>query len=516
MKLFYFIYFLSTLISGWGYGKPSAELRAESSSIFWETSVEVEGEKVYLITQYTAGDGVTSFSCRKTLLPISSHNVRMITNDDRWLIVANDDYYYYIREYDYVKEAKVIPLLPTSEVKEALYGGHIYFTQGAWYFFDYKISSEDYNSVEITKKVLSDFPTEEVVVLQSSERKTLLKDAHKVYVYREKQYNSKGIIEVVEGLDAQKVRWEPGKPYNCDFLYDEDTMYLTEYYHSQLNDCTKQFTSQGFTKKFTEGTLVRYGNKMYRSGTFWDFHDGCLWFCERSDGSFYIFPIEDMTYESSLALLRKDGKYYWNYSHYNNTNLEDEPPINLSAVKNLKELRIIEIPKDSYLNKYPFYYDGLSFYAVYENQFFPTKTTPLQEKILLANERYHTTGEEFVLIDGKMVFYYVGWLEINKNEHLSICPIKITQEVPFTPPLRDIGVGYVNKDWLILGRHCIKNITDYQSLSFIRAITDMKSYFSYKKAPTTYYYFKDKDRNYRYKYTNRKKKIRKSRPLKCQ
>jgi hypothetical protein len=49
MKLFYFIYFLSTLISGWGYGK-TLEIKGESPALFWEASVQVEGEKVYLLT----------------------------------------------------------------------------------------------------------------------------------------------------------------------------------------------------------------------------------------------------------------------------------------------------------------------------------------------------------------------------------------------------------------------------------------------------------------------------------
>ena len=60
MKHFYFICLLSALVSGWIYGKPLAEVGGESPSFFWEASVEVEGEKVYLITQYTIGDGVTS------------------------------------------------------------------------------------------------------------------------------------------------------------------------------------------------------------------------------------------------------------------------------------------------------------------------------------------------------------------------------------------------------------------------------------------------------------------------
>ncbi|WP_454974222.1 hypothetical protein [Capnocytophaga gingivalis] len=515
MKLFYFIYFLSTLISGWGYGK-TLEIRGESPALFWEASVQVEREKVYLLTQYTAGDGVTSFSCRKTLLPISSDNIRMITNDESWLIVANDDYYYYIREYNNVKEAKVIPLLPTQEVKEVLEGGHVYFTQGAWYRLDYKLSSEDHKSVEITKEALTDFPTQEVVVLQSSERKTLLKDAHKVYVYREEQYSDESSIKVVAGLDAPKVYWVVGGYGSYDYLYDEDTFYITKYDSPWLWDYTERFTCKGFTQKFTEGILVLYGQKTYYRSAFWDFHEGRLWFCEYFDGGPQIVPREDITYEKSLDLLQKEGMYYRDYSHYRNRDRDDDyyRPIDPSAVKNPKQLRIIKAPKDSYLAEDPFYYDGLFFYTIYKNRFFPIKTSPLQEKILLANERYHTTGQEFVLIDGKMVFYYVGRLEIKENEHLPICPIKITQELPFTSPLRDIGVGYVTKDWLVLGRYCIRNTTDYQSLSFVRATMDMNLYLSYKKAPT-YYYFKDKNRSYRYIYTERKKKLQQARLPEC-
>ena len=54
-----FFYFLSFLTIGWVYGKPLAEVGGESPPLFWEASVEVEGEKVYLITQYTIGDLVS-------------------------------------------------------------------------------------------------------------------------------------------------------------------------------------------------------------------------------------------------------------------------------------------------------------------------------------------------------------------------------------------------------------------------------------------------------------------------
>ena len=141
MKHFYFICFLSVLVSGWVYGKPLAEVEGESPPLFWEASVEVEGEKVYLITQYTLGDGVTSLSCTKTPVPISPSGVQMINSNENWLIIANEDYYYYIRGY-YGEEAKVIPLLPYREVKEVLAGGRVYFTQGAWYRLGYKYSSD--------------------------------------------------------------------------------------------------------------------------------------------------------------------------------------------------------------------------------------------------------------------------------------------------------------------------------------------------------------------------------------
>ena len=507
MKLFYFLSFLTI---GWIYGKPLAEVGGESPSFFWEASVEVEGEKVYLITQYTLGDGVTSLSCTKTPVPISPSGVQMINSNENWLIIANEDYYYYIRGY-YGEEAEVIPLLPYRDVKEVLAGGRVYFTQGAWYRLGYKYSS-DQESIEVTKEALTGFPTQDVVVLHTSEAKTLLKDAHKVYVYREESYMERS-IEVVEGLDAQKVCWvEGGYGFSYDYLYDEDTFYITKHGYSQLKDCTEKFTREGFTQKFTEGTLVRYGEKTHHKGVFWDFHKGRLWFCEGFD----IIPREDITYEKSLDLLQKEGMYYRDYSHYRNRDRDDDyyRPIDPSAVKNPKQLRIIKAPKDSYLAEDPFYYDGLSFYTIYKNRFFPIKTSPLQEKILLANERYHTTGQEFILIDGKMVFYYVGRLEIKENEHLPICPIKITQELPFTSPLRDIGVGYVTKDWLVLGRYCIRNTTDYQSLSFVRATMDMNLYLSYKKAPT-YYYFKDKDRSYRYIYMERKKKLQQARLPEC-
>ena len=53
------------------------------------------------------------------------------------------------------------------------------------------------------------------------------------------------------------------------------------------------------------------------------------------------------------------------------------------------------------------------------------------------------------------------------------------------------------------GQHCIRNLTDYQSLSFVGATMDMTLYLTYKAAPT-YYYFKDKNRKYCYKYTDKK------------
>ena len=112
-----FFYFLSFLTIGWVYGKPLVEVGGESPPLFWEASVEVEGEKVYLITQYTLGDGVTSLSCNKTPVPISPGGVQMINSNENWLIIANEDYYYYIRGY-YGEEAEVIPLLPYREVKE--------------------------------------------------------------------------------------------------------------------------------------------------------------------------------------------------------------------------------------------------------------------------------------------------------------------------------------------------------------------------------------------------------------
>ena len=151
-------------------------------------------------------------------------------------------------------------------------------------------------------------------------------------------------------------------------------------------------------------------------------------------------------------------------------------PIDLSAVKNPQQLRIIETPKKSSLSKYLFYYDGISYYVVYENRFFPMEISPLQEKILSASERYNTThtGNEFVLIDGKMVFYYLRWIEDIKGfKNRPFCPIKVTRELPLSSPVRDIGVGYVTQDWLILGQHCVKNLTDYQSLSFVGATKDM-------------------------------------------
>ena len=175
-------------------------------------------------------------------------------------------------------------------------------------------------------------------------------------------------------------------------------------------------------------------------------------------------------------------------------------------MKNPQQLRIIETPKKSSLSKYLFYYDGISYYVVYENRFFPMEISPLQEKILSASERYNTahTGDEFVLIDGKMVFYYLRWIDDIKGfKNRPFCPIKVTRELPLSSPVRDIGVGYVTQDWLILGRHCIKNLTDYQSLSFVGATKDMTLYLSYKAAPT-YYYFKDKNRKYCYKYTDKK------------
>ncbi|WP_454981830.1 hypothetical protein [Capnocytophaga granulosa] len=132
--------------------------------------------------------------------------------------------------------------------------------------------------------------------------------------------------------------------------------------------------------------------------------------------------------------------------------------------------------------------------------------SPLQEKILSASERYNTThtGNEFVLIDGKMVFYYLRWIEDIKGfKNRPFCPIKVTRELPLSSPVRDIGFGYVTQDWLILGQHCVKNLTDYQSLSFVGATKDMTLYLSYKAAPT-YYYFKDKNRKYCYKYTDKK------------
>ena len=169
-------------------------------------------------------------------------------------------------------------------------------------------------------------------------------------------------------------------------------------------------------------------------------------------------------------------------------------------------MRIIETPKKSSLSKYLFYYDGLAYYVVYENRFFPMEISPLQEKILSASERYNTThpGDEFVLIDGKMVFYYLRWIDDIKGfKNRPFCPIKVTRELPLSSPLRDIEVGYVTQDWLILGEHCVKNHTDYQSLSFVVATKDMTRYLSYKAAPT-YYYFKDKNRKYCYKYTDKK------------
>ena len=395
-----FFYFLSFLTIGWVYGKPLVEVGGESPPLFWEASVEVEGEKVYLITQYTIGDGVTSLSCTKTPVPISPSGVQMINSNENWLIIANEDYYYYIRGY-YGEEAEVIPLLPYREVKEVLAGGRVYFTQGAWYRLGYKYSS-DQESIEITKEALTGFPTQDVVVLHTSEAKTLLKDAHKVYLYREESYKERS-IEVVEGLDAQKVCWvEGGYGFSYDYLYDEDTFYITEHGYSQLKDCTEKFTREGFTQKFTEGTLVRYGKKTHHKGVFWDFQKGRLWFCEGFD----IIPREDITYEVSLDLLQKDGKYYRDYSHYYYRDLDDyDRPIDLSAVKNPQQLRIIEMPKKSFLSKYLFYYDGLAYYVVYENRFFPMEISPLQEKILSESKRYNTThpGEEFVLIDGKMV-----------------------------------------------------------------------------------------------------------------
>ena len=505
MKHFYFICFLSTLVSGWVYGKPLVEVGGESPPLFWEASVEVEGEKVYLITQYTIGDGVTSLSCTKTPVSISPRGVQMINSNENWLIIANEDYYYYIRGY-YGEEAEVIPLFPTREVSEVIARGHIYFTQGTWYYLDYAKHSSYEDPIEISKEVLTDFPTQDVVVLHTSETKTLLKDTHKVYLYREESYMERS-IEVVEGLDAQKVCWVEGGygsyGYLCDYLYDEDTFYITEYNFPWLNDCTEEFTREGFTQKFTEGTLVRYGQKTHNNGAFWDFHDGRLWFCE----GFAITPREDITYEASLDLLQKDGKYYRDYSHYYHRDLDGyNRPIDLSAVKNPQQLRIIEIPKKSSLAKYLFYYDGLAYYVVYENRFFPMEISPLQEKILSESERYNTThpGEEFVLIDGKMVFYYLRWIEDIKGfKNHPFCPIKVTCELPLSSPLRDIGVGYVTQDWLILGQYCIKNLTDYQSLSFVGATKDMTLYLSYKAAPT-YYYFKDKNRKYCYKYTDNK------------
>lgn len=501
MKHFYFICLLSVLVSGWVYGKPLAEVGGESPSFFWEASVEVEGEKVYLITQYTLGDGVTSLSCTKTPVPISPSGVQMINSNENWLIIANEDYYYYIRGY-YGEEAEVIPLLPYRDVKEVLAGGRVYFTQGAWYRLGYKYSS-DQESIEITKEALTGFPTQDVVVLHTSEAKTLLKDAHKVYLYREESYMERS-IEVVEGLDAQKVCWvEGGYGFSYDYLYDEDTFYITKHGYSQLKDCTEKFTRKGFTQKFTEGTLVRYGQKTHHKGVFWDFHKGRLWFCEGFD----IIPREDITYEASLDLLQKDGKYYRDYSHYYYRDLDDyDRPIDLSAVKNPQQLRIIETPKKSSLSKYLFYYDGLAYYVVYENRFFPMEISPLQEKILSASERYNTAhaGDEFVLIDGKMIFYYLRWIDDIKGfKNRPFCPIKVTRELPLSSPLRDIEVGYVTQDWLILGQHCIRNLTDYQSLSFVGATKDMTLYLSYKAAPT-YYYFKDKNRKYCYKYTDKK------------
>ena len=505
MKHFYFICFLSVLVSGWVYGKPLAEVGGESPPLFWEASVEVEGEKVYLITQYTIGDGVTSLSCTKTPVPISPRGVQMINYDNDWLIVANEDYHYYIWGY-HSEEAKVIPLFPTREVSEVIARGHIYFTQGTWYYLDYAKRSSYEDPIEITKEVLTDFPTQDVVVLHTSETKTLLKDTHKVYMYREEGYMERS-IEVVEGLDAQKVCWVEGSygsyGYLCDYLYDEDTFYITEYNFPRLNDYTENFTREGFTQKFTEGTFVRYGQKTHNKGAFWDFHDGRLWFCE----GFAIIPREDITYEASLDLLQKDGKYYRDYSHYYHRDSGDyNRPIDLSAVKNPQQLRIIETPKKSSLSKYLFYYDGISYYVVYENRFFPMEISPLQEKILSASERYNTThtGNEFVLIDGKMVFYYLRWIEDIKGfKNRPFCPIKVTRELPLSSPVRDIGFGYVTQDWLILGQHCVKNLTDYQSLSFVGATKDMTLYLSYKAAPT-YYYFKDKNRKYCYKYTDKK------------
>ena len=80
-----FFYFLSFLTIGWVYGKTLAEVGGESPPLFWEASVEVEGEKVYLITQYTIGDGVTSLSCTKTPVPISPGGVQMINYDSEYL-----------------------------------------------------------------------------------------------------------------------------------------------------------------------------------------------------------------------------------------------------------------------------------------------------------------------------------------------------------------------------------------------------------------------------------------------
>ena len=105
---------------------------------------------------------------------------------------------------------------------------------------------------------------------------------------------------------------------------------------------------------------------------FWDFHEGRLWFCEYFDGGPQIVPREDITYEKSLDLLQKEGMYYRDYSHYRNRDRDDDyyRPIDPSAVKNPKQLRIIKAPKDSYLAEDPFYYDGLSYYVVYRNRFY--------------------------------------------------------------------------------------------------------------------------------------------------
>ena len=81
-----------------------------------------------------------------------------------------------------------------------------------------------------------------------------------------------------------------------DYLYDEDTFYITKHDSPWLWDYTERFTCEGFTQKFTEGILVLYGQKTYYRSAFWDFHEGRLWFCEYFDGGPQIVPREDITY----------------------------------------------------------------------------------------------------------------------------------------------------------------------------------------------------------------------------